>query len=46
MKIHPVGAEFFRVDGRTDGDTDRYIDSQTDRHDKANIRFLQFCESA
>jgi len=31
VKILPVGAESFHVDGRTD------------RHDKANIRFSQFC---
>jgi len=34
MKICPVGAELFHVDGRTD------------RHDEANSRFSQFCESA
>jgi len=34
MKIRPVGAELFHVVGRTD------------RHDEANCRFLQFCESA
>jgi hypothetical protein len=33
MKTLPVGAELFRVDGRTD------------RHDKANSRFSQFFES-
>jgi len=33
MKISPVGAEMFRVDG------------QTDRHDEANNCFSQFCES-
>jgi hypothetical protein len=36
MKIRPVGTELFRVDRRTDG--------QTDRHDEANSRFWQFCE--
>jgi hypothetical protein len=35
MKICPVEAELFHVDTRTDG--------RTDRHDKANHRFLQFC---
>jgi hypothetical protein len=34
MKIIPVGAEWFRADRRT------Y------RHDEANSRFSQFCESA
>ena len=34
MKIHPVGAEVFQVDGRADS------------HDDANSRFSQFCESA
>jgi len=35
MKILPVGRELFHA---TDGRTDR----QTDRHDEANSRFLQF----
>jgi len=34
MKILPVGAEIFLVDGRTD------------RHDEANVRFSQFSERA
>ena len=34
MKIRPVVAELFHVDG------------QTDRHDEANIRFSQFCKRA
>ena len=34
MKIHPVGAELFDAEGRTD------------RHDKTNSRFSQFCERA
>jgi len=34
MKIRPVGAEVFHADG------------QTERHDKANSRFSQFCERA
>jgi len=38
IKIRPVGAELFHVDGRTDG--------RTDRHDEANSRFSQFCERA
>ena len=41
MKIHPVGAELFRADGRKDGPTD----GQTERHDEANSRFPQFSES-
>jgi hypothetical protein len=32
MRIHPVEAELFNADGRTD------------RHDEANSHFLQFCE--
>ena len=36
------GAELFHAGGRTDGRTD----TQTDRHDEANSRFSQFCESA
>ena len=42
MKILPVGAELFHVDGRTDGQKD--TDRQTDRHDEANTRFSQFSE--
>jgi hypothetical protein len=34
IKSHPVGAELFYVDGRTD------------KNDEANIRFSQFCERA
>ena len=34
MKIRPVGTELFHEDGRTD------------RHDEANSRLSQFCESA
>ena len=36
MKIHPVVAELFHEDGRT----------ETDKHDEANSRFLQLCERA
>ena len=36
MKIHPLRAELFHADGRT----------ETDRHDKADNRISQFCESA
>jgi hypothetical protein len=42
MKIHPVGAEFFREDSRTDGRTDRQTDRQTDRHEKVKMHFSQF----
>jgi hypothetical protein len=38
MKIHPVGAELFNADGRTD--------RQTDRNDEVNSSFSQFCERA
>jgi len=38
MKIRPVGAELFHVDGRADG--------KTDRHDEATSRFSQLCEFA
>jgi len=34
MTIRPVGAELFQMDG------------QTDRHDKANSCFSQFCKCA
>jgi hypothetical protein len=34
VKIHPLGAELFHAGG------------QTERHDEANSRFSQFCESA
>jgi hypothetical protein len=34
MKIRPVGAELFHVDGE--------MDRHTDRHDEANIRFRNF----
>jgi hypothetical protein len=36
MKILPVGAELFHMDGRTD----------TQTYDEANSRFSQFCESS
>jgi hypothetical protein len=38
MKIRPVVAELFHTDGQTEG--------RMDRHDEANSRFSQFCESA
>jgi hypothetical protein len=38
MKIRPVGAELFRVDGQTD--------RRTDGHDKAISHFLKFFELA
>ena len=34
MKIHPVRAQLFHADGRTD------------RHEESHIRFSQFCERA
>ena len=36
IKIHPVGAELFHVDGRIYG--------QIDIHDEASCRFMQCCE--
>jgi hypothetical protein len=45
MKTRSLEAELFHVDERTDrrdGETGR----QRDGHDKANSRFLQFCERA
>jgi hypothetical protein len=38
MKIRQVGVELFHAD--------RKVDSQTDRPDKVNSRYLQFCERA
>jgi hypothetical protein len=38
-KIRPVEAKFSYADGQTDKGV-------TDRHDKANSRFSQFCERA
>ena len=38
MKILSVGADLFQADKR--------MDRRTDRHDKANSRFSQFCERA
>ena len=38
MKIRPVRAELFHVDGQTDGRTD----GRTDREDEVNSRFSQF----
>ena len=35
MKIRPVGAQLLHANGETD---------KTDGHNKANIRFSQFCE--
>jgi len=42
MKIRPVGAELFHVDGLTDGQPDK----GTDRHEQADRRFSQFFEGA
>jgi len=38
MKNCPVGAEMFHADERTN--------RETHKHDEANSRFTQFCESA
>jgi hypothetical protein len=38
MKISPVGAELFRLDGEAD--------RQTDRYDEVDSRFRQFYELA
>ena len=42
MKILPVGAELFHVEGRTDRQADkqvgRQIDRQTNKYDEANNR--------
>ena len=38
MKIGPVRAELFHADRRTDGETDKI--------EKVNSRFSQFCERA
>jgi hypothetical protein len=46
MKIRPVEAGLFHADRRTAGRTDGRTDGQKNRHDEANSRFLQFCESA
>jgi len=42
MKIRLLGAELFYADGQSD----RRLDRQAFRHDKANIRFSQFCKCA
>jgi len=39
MKVLLVGAELFHAEGKKDGRTG---DGQTDKHDGANGRFLQF----
>ena len=41
MKSRPVGAEMYPAEGRMDGRTD----GRTDRHDEANSRFSQLCET-
>jgi len=43
MKICPVRAKLFCVNGQMDGQTER---CSLDRADKANSCFLQFCEPA
>jgi hypothetical protein len=42
MKIHLVGAHLFRVDGRTDKQTDGQIDS----YEEAGSHLSQVCERA
>jgi len=42
MKICPVGAVLFHVDSQTERLTQ--TDKLTDRHDKENSHFLQFCK--
>jgi hypothetical protein len=46
MKILPVRAELFCVNGEAYEQSERYTDGQTDRRNAANSRFSQFCESA
>jgi len=41
MKIHPVGAELFYVDGRTDRQTERQTDRQTETK-KLIVTFWNF----
>ena len=38
MKIRPIGVELLHTDG--------WADKRTERHDEANSRFSQCCESA
>jgi hypothetical protein len=38
MKIHPVGADLFHVDGQTERQTDRQID----RQDETRVVFHNF----
>ena len=40
MEIRRVEAELIHADGQTD----RQADGRTERHDKANSRYSQFCE--
>jgi hypothetical protein len=42
MKIRPAVADLFHAERQTGGQTD----GRTDRHDKANNRFSQFCKHA
>jgi len=46
MKICPMTAELFLEVGRTDRYTGRQKRRQTDKHDEANCRFKQFCNSS
>jgi hypothetical protein len=49
IKFRPVGSDF-HTDGQTRGGADTRTegrkDGRTDRHDKANNCYSQFCESA
>jgi hypothetical protein len=45
MTMRPKEPDF-HVDGWTDRKKKRDGDRKTDRHDEANSRFSQFCESA
>jgi hypothetical protein len=44
MKILPVEPELSHVKGQTDRQAGRQTERETDRHDEAKSRFLQFCE--
>jgi len=46
MKIRPMGVELFHVDGQTVKQTDRQTDGQTGRHEGANSRLSQLCETS
>ena len=48
MKIHPVGAELFHADSRTEGQKDKGTDRRTEETDMKNltVAFRNFAESA